>query len=133
MAEGRRRVTYPEREIVTRQYHNASKLNARIELHERFSTNPLGLQAWVFDHFELPDEASMLDVGCGPGPLWKKNLDRLPGRWNITLMDASPGMVTEAEDSLGTDRRFAFWLGGVQPPPFGGRSFGAGVAHHMLY
>jgi ubiquinone/menaquinone biosynthesis C-methylase UbiE len=133
MAEGRRRVTYPEREFVRRQYHNASKLNARIALHERFSTNPYGLQAWVFDHFELPDEASILDLGCGPGPLWKKNLGRLPGRWNITLADASPGMVAEAEDSLGFDRRFAFRVGDVQHLPFGDESFDAVGANHMLY
>src|SRR5919107_6315953 len=125
MAEGRRRLTYPDREFVTRQYRDASKLNARIALHERFSTNPYGLQAWVFDHFELPDEASILDVGCGPGLLWKKNLDRLPGRWNITLMDASPGMVAEAEDSLGSDRRIAFLFGGGPHPPLWGERFDA--------
>ena len=50
-------MTYSEREFVARQYRDASKLNARIALHERFSTNPYGLQAWIFDHFELPDDA----------------------------------------------------------------------------
>ena len=126
-------MTYPDREFVTRQYRDASKLNARIALHERFSTNPYGLQAWVFDHFELPDEASILDVGCGPGLLWKKNLERLPARWSITLMDVSPGMVAEAEDSLGSDPRFVFRVGEVQHLPFGDEGFDAVVANHMLY
>jgi SAM-dependent methyltransferase len=133
MAEGRRRLTYRDRELVKRQYRDASKLNARIELHDRFSTNPRGLQAWVFDHLGLPEDAGILDVGCGPGLLWKENLGRLPGRWNITLTDASPGMVAEAADGLGTDRRFGFRMGDVQRPPFEDESFDAVVANHMLY
>lgn len=61
MDEGRRRLTCPDREFVKRQYRDASRLNARIGLHERFSTNPQGLQAWVFDHFDIPEEASILE------------------------------------------------------------------------
>src|SRR3712207_8112021 len=45
---------------LTRQYRDASKLDARIALHQRFSTNPYGLQAWIFDHLKLPDEAGIL-------------------------------------------------------------------------
>jgi 2-polyprenyl-3-methyl-5-hydroxy-6-metoxy-1,4-benzoquinol methylase len=62
-------LTYRDREFVKRQYRDASRLNTRIGLHERFSTDPQGLQAWVFDHFDLPEEASILDVGCGSGLL----------------------------------------------------------------
>jgi SAM-dependent methyltransferase len=124
---------YSDPGYVERQYRDASKLNARIALHERFSTNPYGLQAWIFDHFELPDEASVLDVGCGPAWLWLENSDRLPARWNITLTDASPGMVAEAERNLGSDRRFGFRVGDVQHLPFEDGSFDAVVANHMLY
>jgi SAM-dependent methyltransferase len=126
-------LTYSDSGYVSRQYRNASELNVRIALHQRFSTNPYGLQPWIFDHLELPDEASFLDVGCGPGPLWKENRDRLHERWNITLTDASPGMMAEAEGSLGSDRRFGFRVGDVQHLPFEGESFDAVVANHMLY
>jgi hypothetical protein len=36
-------LTYSEPEYVSRQYSDASNLNARIALHARFSTNPYGL------------------------------------------------------------------------------------------
>jgi len=132
IVERRRGLTYSDPGYVRSQYRDASKLNARIALHKRFSTNAHGLHRWVFDHFDLPEEASILDVGCGPGRLWEENLDRLPERWSITLTDASPGMIAEAEGSLGSDRRFAFRVGNVQLLPFRSESFDAVVANHML-
>ncbi len=51
-------MTYSNPGYVTRQYRDASNLEARIALHERFSTNPYGLPRWIFDHFELQDEAT---------------------------------------------------------------------------
>ena len=116
-----------------RQYRDASKINARIALHERFGTNARGLQRWVFDHFDLPEDAGILDVGCGPGRLWTENLDRLAEGWIITLADASPGMVAEVEASLGADGRFGFRVADVQQLPFGDERFDAVVANHMLY
>lgn len=133
MAESGRRLTYSEREFVRRQYRDASKLNARIALYERFSTNARGMQPWIFDHLDLPEEAGILDVGCGPGRLWEENLDRIPERWNITPTDASPGMIAEAEGSLGSDRRFGFRVEGVQHLPFEDENFDGVVANHMLY
>jgi 2-polyprenyl-3-methyl-5-hydroxy-6-metoxy-1,4-benzoquinol methylase len=126
-------LTYSDPGYVTRQYRDASKLNARIALHERFSTNTRGLQHWIFDHFDPPKAANILDVGCGPGRLWEENLDRIPERWSMTLTDASPGMIAEAEGSLGSDRRFAFRVGDVQHLLFRGESFDVVVANHMLY
>jgi len=126
-------LTYSDPGYVRSQYHDASKLNARIALHNRFSTNAHGLHRWVFDHFDLPEEASILDVGCGPGRLWDENLDRLPKRWGITLTDASPGMIAETERSLGSDRRFGFSVEDIQHLPFKSENFDAVVANHMLY
>jgi hypothetical protein len=36
-------VTYSDPEYVTRQYRDATNLEVRIALHERFSTTPYGL------------------------------------------------------------------------------------------
>jgi len=129
----RQGATYSDPEYVTRQYRDASNLNARIALHVRFSTNSYGLPRWIFDNFELQERASILEVGCGPGRLWTENLDLLPAGWNITLSDASPGMVAEAEARLGSDGPFEFRVADVQELPFEGELFDAVVANHILY
>ena len=126
-------MTYSDPEYVARQYGDASNLEARIALHQRFSTNPYGLPRWIIDHFELPDEATILEVGCGPGVLWTENLDLLPKNWAITLSDASPGMVDEAEARLVPDGRFEFRVADVRDLPFEEGRFDAVVANHMLY
>jgi SAM-dependent methyltransferase len=79
------------------QYRDASNLIARIALHERFSTNPHALPLWIFDQLELPDDARILEIGCGSGNLWAENTTRIPEGWQITLTDASPGMICEAQ------------------------------------
>lgn len=63
--------------LLNQQYHNADKLNARIRLHAEFSTNPYGWLQWVFDHFDLPKYARILELGCGPGNLWLENQARI--------------------------------------------------------
>lgn len=62
-----------------KQYRDASNLNARIALHERFSTNPHPLLRWLFDRLELPPEGRILEIGCGTGKLWVENLERIKG------------------------------------------------------
>lgn len=125
---------YTDREHVAKQYRDASNLNARIALHERFSTNKYGWHRWVFDQFALPGEARILDVGCGPGRLWTENLDRVPDGWHVSLTDASPGMVREAEGDLaGSGRHLDFRVADAQELPFESGSFDAVVANHMLY
>src|SRR5262245_37624761 len=80
-------------EYLRKQYKDSSNLNARIGLHARFSTNPLGFHRWVFDRLQLPMESYVLEVGCGPGALWASNGDRIPVGWDVILTDYSPGMV----------------------------------------
>ena len=126
-------MTYSDPEYVTIQYRDASKLNARIALHQRFSTNPQGLSRWILDQFDLPKQSRLLEVGCGPGRLWTENLDSLPEEWSITLTDASPGMVAEGEARLGSDRRFEFRVADASEIPFEEGRFDAVVANHMLY
>ena len=87
----------------------------------------------MFDQFHLPDEARLLEIGCGTGGLWSDNLDRIPDKWQITLTDASPGMLAEARRTLGDSRRFVFRVADVQEIPFEDGIFDAVVANHMLY
>lgn len=117
----------------TQQYHNANKLNDRIQLHVRFSTNPYEWHRWVFDQFALPAAARVLEVGCGPGRLWSRNSDRLPPGWQITLSDFSAGMLAEARQNLAGARPFGFEQADAQALPFAEAAFDAVIANHMLY
>jgi SAM-dependent methyltransferase len=115
------------------QYKNASNLNDRIQLHQRFSTNPYDFQMWVFDQLKLADDSRVLEIGCGPGSLWRPNLGRLPAGWRITLTDFSPGMLDEARANLAGARPFAFEQADAQVLPFGDGAFDMVIANHMLY
>jgi ubiquinone/menaquinone biosynthesis C-methylase UbiE len=122
------------RYLLNEQYPNAANLNARIRLHERFSTNPYGFHAWVFDQLRLPREARVLELGCGPGELWRRNEPRIPEDWDVTLADLSPGMLREAQENLRDVRgRFTFAEVDAQAIPFPDASFHSVIANHMLY
>jgi ubiquinone/menaquinone biosynthesis C-methylase UbiE len=120
--------------LLTNQYNNAQKLEARIQLHRLFSTNRYSWFRWVFDHFALPPQSSLLELGCGPGYVWSRNADRIPEQWQITLSDFSPGMLQEARQNLqAMHRPFMFKQVDAQAIPFGNESFDAVIANHMLY
>lgn len=120
--------------LLTQQYHNASNLEARINLHARFSTNTYGWLPWVFDQFDLPAHCHILELGCGPGRLWLENLARIPEGWDVTLSDFSPGMLDEARRNLsGSAHRFRFEVIATQSIPYDDEPFDAVIANHMLY
>ena len=58
------------------QYRDSRNLDARAELHRRFSTAVTDWQPWVFDLLQLKPEMRVLECGCGPGWLWRENVDR---------------------------------------------------------
>jgi hypothetical protein len=55
--------------LLTSQYKDSSNLQARIQIHKRFSINKYSFHRWVFDHFSIPRPARILEAGCGPGHL----------------------------------------------------------------
>ena len=116
------------------QYADSAKLNARVRLHQTYSTNPRGFAEWLFDQVEIVPDASVLEVGCGPGWLWRRNWDRVPSSWRIVVSDFSPGMVSEAQSHLSRLGIHAgFCLCDAQYLPFGDGSFDIVFANHMLY
>ena len=117
----------------TQQYQNASNLNARINLHARCSTNKQGWQRWLFEQLRLPPHCRIVELGCGPGNLWRDNLDRLPPDWQLVLTDFSAGMVEQARRNLGSGPDCLFAVADAQWIPFGSCSFDGAFANHMLY
>ena len=121
--------------LKTDQYKDSSNLDARVEIHKRFSTNPYGWMPWVFDHLlALPANAKILELGCGPGYLWRENAARIPSTWDITLSDLSAGMIDSAWRNLVvTGRNYKFKEIDAQEIPFEDNTFDAVIANHMLY
>jgi len=114
------------------QYVDSKNLAARASLHLRFSTNPQGWGNWLFQQLELEDGFTVLDVGCGPGELWRSHLDNIPRSCRLMLTDLSPGMVSEAESALADDR-FEFSVADAQALPYPDEFFDCVTANHMLY
>src|SRR5215216_5410148 len=121
--------------LKTDQYRDSSNLDARVMLHQRFSTNPYSWFRWVFDTLlKLPEDAKILELGCGHGLLWKENMNRIPAGWIITLSDLSSGMLDAAWRNLVvTGRAFQFKEIDAQSIPFADETFDAVIANHMLY
>ena len=92
----------PERTALKEQYKDSSNFQKRVALHARFGTNRYGFYRWVFDQFDLSRVSAILELGCGPGFLWRQNADRLPTATTIVISDFSRGMVREARARLGS-------------------------------
>ncbi len=86
------------------QYKNAARLSARAYLHSAFSRNPYGWFKWLFDHYDLPPNARILELGAGAGWLWQGNAARIPAGWQITLSDFSTGDAGRAAAHAGGSR-----------------------------
>ncbi len=127
---------FTDRQYLTKdQYKDADNLNARIEIHRRFSTNPYGWFNWVFDTLvRLPVDAKILELGCGSAEMWMNIADKIPANWDITLGDLSQGMLDAARRNLVmTGRSFKFEQIDAQSIPHDDASFDAVIANHMLY
>jgi ubiquinone/menaquinone biosynthesis C-methylase UbiE len=122
------------RSLLQNHYKDASRLDARRQLHAKYSTNTHGFLAWVFVHLDLPPTSQVLEVGCGAGYLWLANRHRIPGGWDITLADFSAGMLATAHRELSTcGHAFRFVVHDAQALPFADGCFDVIIANHMLY
>lgn len=121
--------------LKTDQYKDSSNLDARAEIHHRFGTNTYGWFNWFFDRLlKLPEDAKILELGCGPAYLWRECSSRIPAGWTITLSDLSSGMLDAAWRNLVvTGRAFKFEEIDAQSVPYESETFDAVIANYMLY
>jgi ubiquinone/menaquinone biosynthesis C-methylase UbiE len=120
--------------LCNHQYKDARNLNARIRLHDEFSTNKYGWFRWVFDQYDKPYHARVLELGCGTGDLWLENNDRIPDGWQITVSDFSAGMLDQAQKRLsGQGQTFNFALIDAQFIPYQDDYFDVVIANHFIY
>jgi ubiquinone/menaquinone biosynthesis C-methylase UbiE len=116
------------------QYRDSSNFRKRSAFVGKFSINRYSWYRWVCDQFELSCGSVVLELGCGPGNLWKRNLDRIPSGSNIVMSDFSAGMLRDAGRNLGASRsRFSFCQLDAAVLPFRASCFDAVVANMMFY
>lgn len=90
---------------LTTQYQNASDLDLRLTLYQRFSVNAQPRQRWTLDQMNRSQNARILELGCGTASLWAENRDRIPETRRMPLTDSSPGMAADAKRNLNLDLR----------------------------
>ncbi|HXR66180.1 MAG TPA: methyltransferase domain-containing protein [Ktedonobacteraceae bacterium] len=120
--------------LLNEQYRDASNFNTRLHMIQSLSTQSVDWYTWIFNLLQKPPHSRVLELGCGPGYLWQKNLERIPPDWDITLSDFSPGMLKDAHNNLShSGRHFAFQLVDAQEIPFEDAHFDIVIANLMLY
>ena len=86
---------------IVEQYMDSNNLNVRIQLHEKYSTNPQGWFPWLYSQMNFNGVYRLLEIGCGNGQLWEKNTLNLRNR-EFFLSDSSEGMVKEVREKYGS-------------------------------
>jgi ubiquinone/menaquinone biosynthesis C-methylase UbiE len=119
--------------LLSSQYKDTEKYRVRLEFHTRFSTSERKWFEWVFEQLHLSPSCRILELGCGLGNLWRDNLTRIPGNWEVLLSDISFRMVEYSKASLEQFARFNFLVADAQAIPFPDHSFDAVIANHLLY
>ena len=119
--------------LLREQYRDGSNLSVRIRLNQKFSTNRYGFFRWMFDRVQIPENARVLELGCGTGILWRGSV-QVPRGWRMILTDMSGGMLREARTNLAQrENSFSYLQADAQAIPFRDASFDAVIANHMLY
>lgn len=124
---------FNQKMLRNRQYKTPNNLQARMEIHRRFSQNPFPWFQWEFDALAIQPGETVIDLGCGPGALWAFAREQMPENTRISLCDLSVGMVGAAASALSGSSQFSFVVGDAQFIPLGDQSCDLVTANHMLY
>lgn len=119
--------------LLSKQYHKADNLNARIKLHLLYSTTKHDWYQFVRQLLNLQPNSALLALGEGNGMQWRSQQEELPEGFSAFLSDFSLGMIREAQDNLGSKPGFGFACLDAQHVPFAAHQFDLVTANHMLY
>lgn len=123
-----------EEKVLLQQYIDASNLNANIKLQDRFGQNENGWYQWVFKNMKLNKSFKVLEIGCGNGALWEKNINCLDKNIDITLTDICEDMLKETKQNLSKyNHNFKFKLADPSNIPFENETFDVVIANHILF
>ncbi len=115
---------------IVEQYMDSNNLKVRIQLHEKFSTNPQGWFPWLYSQINFNGVYRLLEIGCGNGQLWESNTLNLRNR-EFFLSDSSEGMVKEVRLKYGS--QFNCIVVDCEQIPFKDHYFDCILANHVLF
>lgn len=120
---------------VVEQYKTSVNINARIQLHRRFSHNPVAWFSWIANQISFESMERILEVGCGNGQLWQKApAQALEGK-EIHVTDISSGMVEDAAENLKGSGRdsLVFETQDCEALSYEDGMFDGVIANHVLF
>ena len=120
-------------EYVKHQYSDDSKLSLRRNLHSKYSSNKQGFTAWLFDKYEFFNNCRILELGCGNGEQWERQIENLPDGCNLLLSDFSDGMVNIVREKYIKYKNLSFQQIDIQNIPLQDETFDIVISNHMLY
>ena len=118
---------------VNKQYRTADKLNTRISIHSKYSTNKQGFGNWITSHYRIRDGASVLELGCGTGDMWANQAEVINRCSRFILSDFSEGMLNKAKETLQNQAGIEYRQIDIQDIPFADHTFDVVIANMMLY
>ncbi|MEE4011704.1 methyltransferase domain-containing protein [Roseibium sp. FZY0029] len=121
-------------EEAQRHYATPRHLATRGSFQAKYAT--VSWFGWLIEHLNLQTEMHVLDVGCGPGWIWRSQADRLPNQLRLSLIDASPGMIEEVLANLATVEKIEVVSAKVADAidlPHPDETFDAVLLLHVLY
>ncbi len=118
---------------VRKQYHTADRLNTRISIHSKYSTNKQGFGNWILSHYEIREGMAVLELGCGTGEMWVNQDEMISRCGRFVLSDFSEGMLNKAKETLRNQNGIEYRTIDIQDIPFADQTFDVVIANMMLY
>lgn len=120
-------------EFLKKQYENKDNLGTRISIHDKYSTNKQGFGNWIISNYEIENGATVLELGCGTGSMWKNYMDLISKCEEIILTDFSKGMLESAKSNLENNNKITFKAVDIQDILYEDGTFDIVIANMMLY
>lgn len=120
-------------DYVKEQYQKHDNLSTRISIHDKYSTNKMGLSNWYFSIYQINSRMKILELGCGTGSMWLEHKDVMAVCEQVVLSDLSAGMLETAQKKIGDVENVTYEVIDIQNIPYEDNYFDIVIANYMLY